>query len=238
MATRIVLNNALVTSSSSKAGKPKGSKFVLGKGLKIELPSSEASKILDLVNKAKTFVATREDAPESVITVTPELVKFDTVKKVYFMFLNLTKVPQEKNSETYLTNEDGSYQEQICNYLPNEDEKFVAKMPTVIFNGEESQFLPFAGSIVDVVLLFRTNYDKEKLNVKLYVSVDTITVVKPAENQTGGSNKPKNIEEFDLGEIETEVETKVETAKIPTAKKSAKKEETAVTNTEVLTDIF
>lgn len=222
MSKKIVLQNVLVKNSSNRPSKPPGFDFVAGKGFEVIIPSAETTKLSKIKSDVlKKIEEKYPDIPMDSVE-SPKLYKYNTQTKENSVRFNFTVIKQ-KDGE-YLKDDDGNYVERLVNYIPNEDGKVEAKMPVVIFNGQEQELLPFAGSIVDIEAYIAPQFSSADLKLRFDINIDKIIVTKPVE----GSTRLKKDNDFEEISLDDDAEPVVKTKTTKKAEKELEKETTSI----------
>lgn len=226
MSKKIELKGITVLNNNNKASIPPGQTFVAGKSIRVAVPASEAEKLLSIQNITEEKVPTLYDLPKRAIKFEP-ILNYDEKKKVDTLNLKFTRVPSK--DKEFEKNEDGTWKEVLCNYIPVGG-KMQPVFPEVTLNGQVPKFpLPFSESVVDIVLYVTPRFIQDDKTVKYDFGVESITIVKAPEGKEY-SAKSKNIVEIPLDEASEEVEEKSK------AKKSSTKSETPSNVVEVVDD--
>lgn len=248
MADKISLKNVTVKWANIKPKECMGSKgrFVVGKSVTLMLPSEEASKLLEYENLVKESAI--EAINIAIKAENPTAPNFRADKLDYKSFLGydektgndtvevkLTRVPSEKIEEIQADgtikettvagnpDEEGNYKELVCNrvYADENDIKGSYNMPIITrVNGEETEYIPYGGSIVDADLWLDASIDTKAKKLSIYTSADKIAVTQEVEFTGKGEASNTNVSKISVGSKLSQPTTPTDTSK--TTKKTTK----------------
>ena len=256
MAKKVSLKNVTIkwANIKPKEVKSNGARYVFGKSITLLPPSEEAVKILEFENTAKEAavnainIAIKASNPNAASFRADKLNYdrkklwgYDSVSGNDTVEVKLTRVPSEKTQEVQsdgtikeitsagLPDEEGNYKELICNrvYESESDLKGSFRMPVFIMaNGEETEYIPYGGSIADVDLFLDAKVDIKKMELNIYASADIIKVTQGVDS-TKTSSKNSNIVNLDISTKDTPPTEASKTTK-KTTKAKVEAEENAV----------